>query len=469
MTRLWGRALGGAAALAAAVAVWAGPGAAPAAAYVCSFGIDSPTSASPSGTASVAFRGPFVVKPGQGDRVLDINFTGSPGPLPPTVRRTGADVGPSDRYDVGVGGLTLNGQYTAQVRASHGGTGLFNCDDGLGGDRRETTRSGTVTFGVSVRARPPANVRARFEAGPPRSVVVTWDKSPDPDTAGYELTRRVGSGPVETVPPVPPAVTSWTDQSPPVDAATVTYAVRSARNGPTSGTTSERSDYVAATVAVPAPTTTTAPSLFGSPAPGPGGPAAPGGPATLGGTAPGTPPAPVSNLATPGVFKLGQSVPGISRASGTAPVLNFPDGLTAANPGDGGEGSFNPLLPYPAKPEDGQFELPVEEEEAFGGAAGGGGGDDPGDERTPQLAYVAAAMLCAVVAAHVLLLRAEVLRPDEGELLPVAPPPAPPPNRIFEPAPPPSPMPPPVPVPAAPSRLVLFVRPAFVRPDAASQ
>jgi len=166
------------------------------------------------------------------------------------------------------------------------------------------------------------------------------------------------------------------------------------------------------------------------------------------------------------VFKLGQSVPGISRAGGTAPVLNFPDGLTAVNPGGGGEGSYNPLLPYPTKPEDSQVELPTEdEEEASGGASGGAfnGGDAPGDERTPQLAYVAGALLSAVVAAHVLWLRGEVLRPDDGELLPVAPPPPPPPAplpvRVFEPPPPPSRRPPPPPVPAGPSRLVLFVRP----------
>jgi len=463
VTWLGGRALGGAAALAAAVGLWAGPGAAPAAAYVCSFGIDSPTSASPSGTPSVAFRGPFVVRQGQGDRVLDINFTGSPGPLPPSVRRTGADVGPGDRYDVGVGGLTLNGQYTAQVRASHGGTGLFNCDDGLGNARRDGSRSGTVTFSVSVRARPPANVRARFEAGPPRSAVVTWDRSPDPDTAGYELTRRVGSGPIEAMPPVPPSTTSWTDRSPPADAATVTYAVRSARNGPTRDTTSERSDYVAATLSVPAPPPST-PGPPGSLGPDPGAPATPGMPANPGTNPPGAPtPAPKAAPGVP-VFKLGQSVPGT--AGGAAPVLRFPDGLTAANPGGGGEeGSYDPVLPYPARSEAGQVQLPTEDgQAAFGGAAG----DDPGDERTPQLAYVAGALLCAVVAAHVLWLRGEVLRPDDGELLPVAPPPAPPPKHVFEP-PPPSPRPSPSPSlrlpptprpgPAAPRKLILIRRP----------
>ncbi len=453
MTWVGGRALGGAAALAAAVGVWAGPGAAPAAAYVCSFGIDSPTSAAPSGTPSVSFSGPFAVKQGQGDRVLDINFTGSPGPLPPAVRRTGGEVGPGARYDVGVGGLTLNGQYTAQVRASHAGTGLFNCDDGLGDVRRDGTRSGTVTFSVSVRARPPANVRARFEAGPPRSAVVTWDRSPDPDTAGYELTRRVGSGPVETMPPVPPATTSWTDDVPPADAATVTYAVRSARNGPTRDTTSERSDYVTATLAVPAPPPppppppTTTPSPPGSQGPGPGGPAAPGA----------TPPpaTPGRNPAAPGVpvFKLGQAVPGSSAPGGATPVLSFPDGLTAAVPGsDDEEGSYDPLLPYPSTPEGGQVQLPTEDgEAAFGGPAGGG------DERTPQLAYVAGALLSAVVAAHVLWLRGEVLRPDDGELLPVAPPPAPSPDHVFE--SPPAPGPPPEPRPAVSSRPILIGRP----------
>jgi hypothetical protein len=130
--------------------------------------------------------------------------------------------------------------------------------------------------------------------------------------------------------------------------------------------------------------------------------------------------------------------------------------LTAPLPSaDGEEGSYDPLLPYPPTTEGGRVQLPAGDEAAIGGAAGGG--DDPGDERTPQLAYVAGALLSAVVAAHVLWLRGEVLRPDDGELLPVAPPPAPPPDHVFE--PPPAPRPPPEPRPAVSSRPILISRP----------
>ena len=458
-----GRALGGAVALAAAIGVWSGPGAAPAAAYVCSFGIDSPTAATPSGTAGVSFRGPFAARQGQGDRVLGITFTSAPGPLPPSVTHTGGAVGPADRYDVPVGGLSLNGRYAARVVARHEGTGLFNCDDSLGRDRRETERSATVTFSVSVKARPPTNLRARFEAGPPRSVVVTWDPSPDPDTAGYELTRRIGVGPVEPLPDVPPNQTSWTDGAPPAEAASVTYAIRSARNGPTPGTTSERSDVVTVGVDLPAPpppTTTTPPPVVdpggtggtgtGAPAPaGTGGALAPPG---TGGSAPGRPaPGPA-----PRPFVLGQAVAGFSSPGGAPPVLRFPNGLIGAAKAEAGEeGVYQPLLPYPARPDDAQVELLAEDGEQA--QAGGAGGDAPGEERTPQLVYVAGALLSGVVAAHILWLRKQVLGSgaddDDGDGLPLEPAVMSTPDVVFQPVDPPAPRP------ALPSRPILISRP----------
>ena len=463
-----GGALGGAVALAAALGVWSGPGAAPAAAYVCSFGIDSPTSATPSGTASISFRGPFAARQGQGERVLGVTFTSAPGPIPPSVTRVGSAVGPANRYDVPVGGLSLNGRYAARVVARHEGTGLFNCDDGLGRDRRDTERSATVTFSVSVKAKPPSNLRARFEAGPPRSVVVTWDPSPDPDTAGYELTRRIGAGPVEPLPDVPPNQTSWTDGTPPADAASVTYAIRSARNGPAPGTTSERSDVVTVGVDLPAPppppTTTTPPPVDPGGTGGTGGtgtgagPLPPGGtggapaPPGTGGSAPsGTAPGP-----GPRPFVLGQAVAGSSSPGGAPPVLRFPNGLIGAAKAEAREeGGYQPLLPYPARPDGAQIELVAEDGEQA--QAGGAGGASPGEERTPQLVYVAGALLSGVVAAHILWLRNQVLRPgaddDDGDGLPLEPAVEPTPDLVFQPVDPPAPRP------ALASRPILISRP----------
>jgi hypothetical protein len=85
------------------------------------------------------------------------------------------------------------------------------------------------------------------------------------------------------------------------------------------------------------------------------------------------------------------------------------------------DGTYVPTLPY-ASPQDGD-DPEVGAEQAQGprlplSDEGSGGG-------TPSLAYVAAALEAAVVAAHVLWLRAQVLRPDAaavaapgGEVLP---------------------------------------------------
>lgn len=252
MIRERGRALVGALALAGTSPAFllAAP---PAAASVCSFGIDRPTAGAVSSTANVRFTGTFTVEEGltRSERVLEVAFTRSPGPPPAPVTASGLDVGSDGLYDVQVGPLPRNGRYTARVTARHAGDPVIGC---AGGDRREVTA--TVTFGVSVRAQPPANVRSGFDAAS-RRAMVTWGRSSDPDVAGYTITR-VGAGPAKVV-QVPPAPLTWTDAQIPAGAATITYFVQAARNGPDPNTTSEPSTPVAAeALSVPgaaAPTT----------------------------------------------------------------------------------------------------------------------------------------------------------------------------------------------------------------------
>lgn len=407
MTKASQRALAAAVAVAAAAGIWAGPAAGPAAAYVCAFGIETPGAGSVGGSSSVRFTGLFRVKQGSGERMLDVTFTASPGPRPASVSRTGAGVGPTDdRYDVPATGLNLNGRYSAQVRARHPSPGLivFNCNDSLDSSARETDRTLTVSFRISVQARPPANVRASFMASP-RSAAVNWDKSPDPDTAGYSISRKVGSGAVEPMGDVPPETTTWTDNSLPGGEANVIYAVSSSRNGPDPNTTSEPSAAVAAAPlhlpALPPATTTVAG--------GPGTTVSPGAPVANQGPA-GT--ANPSTTATTKPFALGKSVAGNISPSGPPPLLTFPGGLVNPNVPtslfQATDSGFQPTLPYRTPAEDGQVQL-------VGGdgdqALVGGAGRSPNNEDSkPQLAYVAAALLSAVIAGHVLWLRAQVLR-----------------------------------------------------------
>lgn len=383
-----GRAVAVAGALAASVAGWVGPAAAPAAAYVCSSGIETPGRGSVVGSPAVRFTGPFDGRPSQAARELEVSFTSSPGPTPPTVRRTGSGVGSDTRFDVTVGNLSRNGQYTAQVRFIHRGIELLNCAN----DVEEQTAE--VTFGVSVKARPPTNVRSSFDAGS-RKAVVMWGASPDPDTARYTVTRKVGSADFEPVAALPGGTTSLTDTRLPGGAATITYAVSSSRNGPDPQTMSEASQAVAA-------------SPLGVPAP----PSAP--PSTTATTAGTTGP-----TTAPFVLDLPAGV----TDPGAAPSPTGLDGVTPLPPGgDGGETG----LPGPGAPQD-RIQLP-------GGGSGSVG--DGGDDGLPGLAYVAATLLSAAVAAHVLWRRGPILRSGPASVdttLPVEPTPA----RVTPPAPPP--------------------------------
>ena len=388
-----GRALIGAVALAAATAAWVGPGAAPAAAYVCSLTVDTPkpSPSPPAGTSTVRFSGSFTAAPTPDGRTLEVSFLSGPGPLPPTVTWSHGDAGDAGRYQVDVAGLNHNGTYKAQVKATHTASSDQGCEGGEAG-AQPTTLTKEVVFGVSVRARPPANVRARFEAAP-RSAVVTWEKSPDPDTAGYSVNRKVGSSAFQRLGDVPADARSWTDSALPAGAATVTYAVSSSRVGFEPGTTS-----------LPSPAAGAAPlEVPAAPAATPTSKAATGAIVTPGDRA-----APADRTAarrvavpSPAPFVLGRAVGG----SGGPPELDFPDGLAnpegaQAVPGD------EPVLRYRPNLGDDEVPLPDDSDQAF--AAGRRG---VGDDGTQQLAYVAAGLLSAVVAAHVLWLRSQALRP----------------------------------------------------------
>lgn len=442
MTRRRGRAVTAALALAAATGIWVVAAAAPAAAYVCAFAIDKPPT---SGSTVVNLTGPFVVRQGSADRILEVTVTSWPGGgAPPPVRRQGAAVGPADRYDVPLSGLTRNGSYTARVKASHAGSGVFNCVDGIGVDQRDTERSGEITFGVSVRAAPPSNVQARFDAAA-RSATVTWDKSGDPDIAGYKITKKVGSDPASDV-DVPPEPRSWTDTDLPGGAASITYSVQAARVGPLPNTTSELSSPAAADpLAVPAPpappTSTTTGTGTGPGTGGTGGGGGTGGTPTSvkAGAAP-----PAGTTPTTRPFVLGRPVGGTpARGDRSAELgssdLNLPEGQL---PDDG---TYRPLLPYPARDE-----LNVDDDEVAADPAVVGRAEGPGGDGIPQLAYIASGLLSSVVAAHVLWLRKQVaqpepaggLRPSEPlePLEPLEPPPSSP--RSPVPAPPAPPAPP---------------------------
>ena len=378
MIRARGRAISGALALSAAAAIWILVGAAPAGAYVCDFGINRPTPGARLETAAVRISGPFSTRQGTATRVIEVAFTAGPGAVPPK-RITVPD---GETYDVPVGPLSLNGSYTARVTATHEGTSLTsNCDEESGPDRRDTVRTAGVSFEVSVRARPPANVRATFDAGA-RSATITWDRSSDPDIAGYRITRKVGSGAPITI-DVPPEPRSWTDARLPAEAGTLTYSVEAARNGPRPGTTSERSVAVAAApLAIPArpsaPTSTRGP--VGSGGAGRGG----------------------GSTATSQPFTLGRSV-----GDGDAPpatALPLPDLAQPGNP-DGATA----LGPYTTIPEQGgSLVLNDDDDQAM--AAGRSG--ENGGNGTRQLAYVAAGLLTTVVAAQALWLRRQALRPE---------------------------------------------------------
>ena len=396
-----GRALGAAAALAAATGFWAGPGAGPAAAYVCSLSIDTPRPQVVLGTNSARFTGAFSAAPGPAGRVVEISYLAAPGAKPATVTRSDPNLGGPDRYDVTSGGLNLNGTYRAQVRATQSETPVFNCFGGITRDGRSTSMTAEVTFGVSVRARPPVDVRSRFEAEP-RSAVVTWGRSPDPDTAGYSLSRKVDGGGFEPMGAVPGNVLTWTDTGLPAGAATVTYAVTSSRKGPTADTTSDPSDPVAAApLAVPAPPAPPPPADPTTTVPGT---PVTGGPGTTVAGAPNTVAPNRTGAAPPTTrpFVLGRPVGGSSSPLG----LQFPGGL---DQGAAVGGEYQPTLPYQLDPTAPQDEVQLVED-AGDQAFVGGRNQGEGDEK-PALAYVAAGLLSAVVAAHVLWLRGQVLRP----------------------------------------------------------
>jgi len=429
------RALFGAVALAAATGYWSGPGAAPASAYVCSLSITSPRSNPPIGTSSARFSGAFAAAPSSTGRTVQVSFLASPGPRPTVAQTDDRSWGP-DSYAVDVGGLSLNGTYRAQVKAIHDASPVLNCQGGLGGARPKSATA-EVTFGVSVRARPPVNVASRFEAGP-RTAVVTWERSPDPDTAGYSLSRKVGTGGFEPMGAVHGDVLSWTDPSLPAEAATATYAVTSSRNGPVANSTSEASDPVAAApleVPGPPPAPTTSTTLIGAV-----------GTETPSGDQRPRPGAPdrIATTPTSKPFVLARPVPG----SPSPAAVDFPDSLInpeAAQAADGDQ----PALQY--RPNRGLDQVQLVEEDGQAFAAGRGG---PGDQDTPQLAYVAAGLLSAVVAAHVLWLRGQALRPAAGPTevgLPVEP---------LAPARPAEPTrtDPPAPTPAGPARPILVIR-----------
>jgi len=407
------RALLGALAIVGASGIWTLVGARPAAAYVCNFGISGPAAGSVSGSPDVRFTGPFEIKPTSGDRILDVTFTQSPGPAPAPMTRSGAAVGATGRFDLPSGPLALNGRYTARVTARHAETSLFNCDGGLDGSRRDSERTAEVTFGVSVRAAPPTNVGARFDAGS-RTATVTWEKSGDPDIAGYTIAKKVGSD-APTFAQVRPDPLSWTDTGTSAGAATIIYAVQASRNGPDPGTTSEPSVLVAAApldVPAPPPTPTTT-------TPAPGGAGGTGG--AGGGTSTRTTP-----TTTP--FALGRSVGATGPApSGTVPALRFPSGLAGPkstnSTAPASDGGYQPLLPYPSGGSEPPATMPIDTggDQALGpgqNREGGGGG-------TPQLAYVASGLLSIVVAGHVLWLRKQVSHPEmagaTGSLPPLEP------------------------------------------------
>ncbi len=380
MTSARVRAIVGACALVAASGAWAGPGAAPASASVCSLTIDPPQPRVVE-TTSIELTGSFVTTEAAPRLEVYLSGPGRPEATPVEAKLT-----EPGRYSVPLAGLSHNGTYTAQVVAIDDVPSEAGCDGGPGEPRMEDE----VTFAVNVPAQPPVNVRSRFEAGP-RTAVVTWERSPDPDTLHYGVIRRVGRGAFEPMARVPRDALSWTDTSLPAGAATVTYAVSSARNGINPQSSSPLSVWVvAAPLDVPAPAT-----------PGPAGPATQ--PAT-GGPTPGTAAAgPLTTASTP--VTPARSGRAAAPRAGVADPGN-PVDLTEAPAGD--EASPFTLPPW-ADGEEGQVQ--VIEESGDQPAVGGGGGT--GRRGVPALAYVAAGLLSAVVAAHFLWLRRQALQPDE--------------------------------------------------------
>jgi hypothetical protein len=388
-----GRALPGVLALTAASGIWLVAEAPPAEAYVCAFNVQSPGEGSISGSPTVPFRGDFEVKHGLAERVLEVTFTSAPGPLPPPTvsRRTALE--PAGDYDVAVGPLSLNGAYTARVRAIHTGTSpLLNCDDGLGPERRDTEASAVVRFKVSVPASPPRNVTARFDPGA-RRATVTWERSGDPDIVGYTIIKQVGTAPATGV-PVAADPLAWTDTNLPSGGGTIRYSVQAFRQGPDPGTTSLPSAPVAAApLAVPA-----------APAPGPS-PST-----TTGGTRGPSTPGGATSTTVP--FAFGPAVGGDTPPARAVPFLpfgelRFPESTAPATEGQGG---YQPLIPYsPGGREDTQPFDSDSDDQAVAGRRSSS--DEPGDG-TPGLAYVASALLSTVVAAHILWLRRQALRPQ---------------------------------------------------------
>ncbi len=380
MTSARVRAIVGACALVAASGAWAGPGAGPASASVCSLTIDPPQPRVVE-TTSIELTGSFVTTEAAPRLEVYLSGPGRPEATPVEAKLT-----EPGRYSVPLAGLSHNGTYTAQVVAIDDVPSEAGCDGGPGEPRMEDE----VTFAVNVPAQPPVNVRSRFEAGP-RTAVVTWERSPDPDTLHYGVIRRVGRGAFEPMARVPRDALSWTDTSLPAGAATVTYAVSSARNGINPQSSSPLSVWVvAAPLDVPAPAT-----------PGPAGPATQ--PAT-GGPTPGTAAAgPLTTASTP--VTPARSGRAAAPRAGVADPGN-PVDLTEAPAGD--EASPFTLPPW-ADGEEGQVQLV--EESGDQPAVGGGGGT--GRRGVPALAYVATGLLSAVVAAHFLWLRRQALQPDE--------------------------------------------------------
>jgi hypothetical protein len=91
---------------------------------------------------------------------------------------------------------------------------------------------------VAIAPAPTTGLVATTPSGADRGVKLTWsDAAREPDFAGFEVRRAVGTGTFAPVADVAPGATSWTDADVPASGGTFRYQVVAMRPGPDAGTT----------------------------------------------------------------------------------------------------------------------------------------------------------------------------------------------------------------------------------------
>jgi hypothetical protein len=115
-----------------------------------------------------------------------------------------------------------------------------------------TPRDFDLWVAVAIPSAPTSGLTATVLEGDDRGVKLAWaGGGREPDFAGFEVRRAIGSGAFQAVADVAPGATSWIDEAMPRNGATLRYQVVAMRPGPEPGTTvfSDVGATVSATVA----------------------------------------------------------------------------------------------------------------------------------------------------------------------------------------------------------------------------